>query len=483
MLKKFGCTILVAAVLLAHGGFAIAQNDDNRPNIILLLGDDLGHRDLACFGSPNVKTPHIDKLAAEGMTFTKFYAASAVCTPTRTSILTGRYPLRFSINKHFNDIDRWLPESATTVAELLKDAGYNTAHVGKWHLGGLHVDKSGKRLDTQPGPRQHGFDNYQTQIEQQPTRRTMGKKRTLYRKGGTVLLRNDQKVTQDDPYYKKHLTDANGDYAVEMIEKFSAEGKPFFLNVWWLVPHKPYEPAPSPHWENTAAEGISEDQHRYRSMIQHMDAKVGQILAKLESLGIADNTMIMFASDNGAISQGDVGKLHGGKGNLHDGGIRVPMIVRWPAAIKAQEKTSTFAHSTDLLPTFCEAAGIKLPTDFPLDGVSLLPYFKGAPPPTQQQRGTMVWHLDRFRGEKRSNKRNVMTEVAMRGKWKLLARYGKPAELFDLDADPYEKRNRIKDYAEVVKTLGAEVDRFLKAPRVKNSGGKTYEPRIQVESK
>ena len=150
--------ILLAVVLIAYSGFAVAQNDDNRPNIILLLGDDLGHRDLSCFGSPNVKTPHIDKLAAEGMAFTKFYTASAVCTPTRASIMTGRYPLRFGINKHFNDVDRWLPESSTTIAELLRDAGYNTAHVGKWHLGGLHVDESGKRLDTcllytSPSPR------------------------------------------------------------------------------------------------------------------------------------------------------------------------------------------------------------------------------------------------------------------------------------------------------------------------------------------
>ena len=127
MLKKLIGTILFAAVLSAHGSFAFAQNDAKRPNIILLLADDLGHRDLSCFGSVAVKTPHIDKLASEGMTFTKFYAASAVCTPTRASILTGRYPLRFNIDKHFNDIDRWLPESATTVAELLRGAGYNTA--------------------------------------------------------------------------------------------------------------------------------------------------------------------------------------------------------------------------------------------------------------------------------------------------------------------------------------------------------------------
>ena len=159
------------------------------------------------------------------------------------------------------------------------------------------------------------------------------------------------------------------------------------------------------------------------------------------------------------------------------------MMVRWPAAIKAGQKTTTFAHTTDLLPTFCEAAGIELAADMPLDGISLLSYFKGDQPPTQQQRGTMVWHLDRYQGERRLNKKNAMTEIAMQGKWKLLSRYGKPAELFDLAADPNEKQNLIKVYPEVVKTLAAEIDGFLKAPRGKNSGGKTYQPRIEVESK
>jgi arylsulfatase A len=145
----------------------------HRPNIILLMADDLGYGDLSCFGSPAVKTLHLDRLAEEGIKCTRFYAASAVCFPTRASVLTGQYPLRFGITKHLNDVNQWLPETATTVAELLRDAGYNTAHIGKWHLGGLHVDDSGKRLNHQPGPRQHGFDFYQTQIEQQPVRSRM----------------------------------------------------------------------------------------------------------------------------------------------------------------------------------------------------------------------------------------------------------------------------------------------------------------------
>src|SRR5262249_24734501 len=155
---------------------------------------------------------------------THFYTAAAVCTPTRASILTGRYPARLGIMQHFNDIDRWLSTDTTTIAELLRDAGYATAHVGKWHLGGLHV-KDGERLNDQPGPRQHGFAEYQCQIEQQPMRGTMGKQNMLYRKGGTVLLQDDRQLGEDSPYYNKHLTDAQGDCAVEIITKHAAAGK------------------------------------------------------------------------------------------------------------------------------------------------------------------------------------------------------------------------------------------------------------------
>ena len=220
--------VLTLALVLCGMSSTFANE---KPNIILLLADDLGHGDLSCFGSPAVKTPRLDRLASEGTRFTHFYAASAVCSPTRASVLTGRYPLRFDITKHFNDRNNWLPESATTVAELLGGAGYATAHVGKWHLGGLHVDEQGKRLNNQPGPKQHGFDFYQTQIEQQPLRGQMGSRRTLFRKGGTVLLRNGQKISDDHPYYSKHFTDAKGEFSVQFIEKLSVSQKPSFINL------------------------------------------------------------------------------------------------------------------------------------------------------------------------------------------------------------------------------------------------------------
>ncbi|WP_146403647.1 sulfatase-like hydrolase/transferase [Planctomycetes bacterium CA13] len=454
----------VALGLVVRTGEAFAND---RPNIVLLLADDLGYGDLSCFGSPAVKTPHLDKLAIEGMRFSRFYAGSAVCSPTRASVLTGRYPLRFGITKHFNDVNRWLPKSATTVAELLNGAGYNTAHVGKWHLGGLHVDAQGKRLDDQPGPRQHGFNFYQTQIEQQPVRGRMGRDRTLFRQGGTVLIRNDQQVNEDDPYYSKHLTDANGDYAIELIEKLSADPKPFFVNLWFLVPHKPYEPAPEPHWSGTAVDGISENQHCFRSMVQHMDAKVGQILGKLDELGIADNTLVLFTSDNGAAYEGFIGELKGGKADLHDGGLRVPMVARWPATIPAGQTSGAFGHTNDLLPTFCEAAGVELPSELPIDGQSLLPHMKGERPPSVEARGTVFWQLDLYKKVQRHypKPKPYATEVTMRGKWKLLALGGKAVELFNIDADPNEQRNVIDDHPELVASLTAELNQWLSAPR------------------
>jgi arylsulfatase A len=462
-----------AFVLLVLPLLSLAQSD--RPNIIIMLADDLGHADLSSFGSPAVKTPHLDRLAAEGIKSTHFHAASAVCSPTRAALLTGRSPLRFNITKHFNDVDRWLPESATTLPELLQASGYVTAHVGKWHLGGLHIDAAGNRLTTQPGPRQHGFDFYQTQIEQQPLRGKMGSDRTVYRQGGTVLLRDDAHVPPIDPFFGKHFTDANGDYAIDLVRRFAAGNQPFFLNLWWLVPHTPYEPAPEPHWSATASANISDDQHRFRSMMQHMDAKVGQLLATLDELGIADNTLIVFTSDNGAAWEGQIGELKGGKTDLHDGGIRVPMIARWPGHIPAGTITTKFGHTTDLLPTLCAAAGLKLPDDFASDGQNLLPHLTApATTSTVWDRPTVFWQMDLYRGLQRHypKPKPYATEVVRSGPWKLLALNGEPVELFDILADPTERFNLLAQHPIVVTDLTAQLQSWLAAPRTPPNDGR-----------
>ena len=295
----------------------------------------------------------------------------------------------------------------------------------------------------------------------------MGREKTIFRQGGTALLRNGQKVTKDDPYFAKHLTDANGDYAIELIEKFSKEDQPFFLNQWWLVPHKPYEPAPEPHWSDTDAEGISDDQHCFRSMIAHMDAKVGAILAKLDELEIADNTIVVFASDNGAAYEGNIGDLKGGKTDLHEGGIRVPMFVRWPAAIAKGQSTEMFGHTNDLLPTLCEAAGVEIPDELPLDGKSLLPYMTGQKQPDELARGTVFWQLDLYKKLQRHypKPKPYATEITRRGNWKLLSLDGEPVELFDVEADPNELDNQLESNPGLAQSMAAEVKTWLAEPR------------------
>lgn len=436
-----------------------------KPNIILLLADDLGYADLSCFGSKAVKTPHLDALAASGMKLTQFYAASAVCTPTRASILTGRYPLRFDIRRHFPDNESHLPHGVVTLPKLLKEAGYTTAHIGKWHLGGLHQKHFGNRAATVPGPHEHGFDHYLCQIEEQPLRGELGRKHRLYRDGGTCLVRDDKNVSESDPYFRAHFTDIIGDEAVRLVEEFHKRGRPFFLNVWHLVPHTPYEPAAEPHWNRCADAAISENQHCFRSMVAHMDAKIGQLLAKLEQLGIRDNTLIVFTSDNGGAYESDIGPLKGGKTDLHEGGIRVPMIASWPGKISVGKSSIAVGNTVDLLPTFCAAAGARVPADTRLDGINLLPCLTGAD--NAARRGSMFWQLDLYRGLQRHypKPKPYATEAIRRGKWKLLAKDGQPLELFDLEADVAETRNLIESQPKLVAELATEIKARLAEPR------------------
>jgi len=434
-----------------------------KPNVVLLLADDLGYRDLSCFGGHN-PTPHLDALAQGGTRLAHFHAASAVCTPTRASILTGRYPLRFDIRRHFSDGPEHLPPGTVTLPKLLGSDGYHTGHVGKWHLGGLHVGADGRRVEDMPGPNEHGFDYYQCQIEQQPLRGQMGRNQTLYRQGGTCLIRDGAVVPKSDPYYARHFTDINGDYAIELIRRFAKERGPFFLNVWWLVPHTPYEPAPEPHWSATAESGISDDQHCFRSMVRHMDAKIGDIVATLRELGLLDDTLILFASDNGGAYESNIGDLKGGKTDLHDGGLRVPLIAHWPKRIPTGVSSETTASTIDLLPTICAAAGVELPLGFPVDGISLLDHLtRGAPVRARD----LFWQIDLYKHLQRHypKPKPYAKEVMMSGPWKLLSFEGRPVELFHIRNDPLERNNLLETHRDRADTMAARVRAWLAEPR------------------
>lgn len=455
--ETFPAIVFAAMCLLTNAGGA------QRPNIILAMADDMGWRDLSSFGNDRVATPHIDRLAKEGIKLTQFYSASAVCTPTRASVLTGKYPLRFDIKKHFSDRGEFLPE-CHTLPKLLKTAGYQTAHVGKWHLGGVRVTDAGRR-DQVLGPREHGFDHYLTQQEQQPLRSKMGRERTLFRKGGTCLLRDDKVVSEDDPYYPMYLTDIWGDESVRLIEEFNKKDKPFFLNLWWLTPHKPYEPAPEPHWSQTAAKGISKDQHRFRSMMARMDYNFGKILDTLDRLKITDNTIVIFVSDNGGAYEANNGKLKGGKTDLHEGGIRVCGLARWPGHIKAGSESGVLGHSNDLLPTLCSAAGASLPKDDTFDGINLLPLLTGQS--DSLKRETTFWQINLYKNLQRHypKPKPYATEIARQGKWKLLAKDGEPVELFDIESDLYEKNNLLAENPKIASKLKKELKSWLAEPR------------------
>ena len=462
--RRFLSCLAGSAAFLSTSG-CLRQKRTNKPNIIFILADDLGFGDLGCYGSRAIQTPHLDDLAASGMRFTQFYAASAVCTPTRASCLTGRYPLRFNITGHFRTNlleyrDEHLPLKAVTLPKLLKKAGYATAHVGKWHLGGLSKEHLNNRAKGVPGPHQHGFDHFLCMYEDQ-NRQDLLQKRRMYRDGGRFLVRNDQPL----PSIGRHWTDYKIDESLLLIEKFHKEGRPFFLNLWYDAPHTPYEPAPDPYLNRYKSRAKGDDL-LYRSMVTHLDAGVGRIRAKLNELGIEKDTLIIFTSDNGPSFEGSPGSWKGGKADLHEGGIREPMIAFWPGKIPKGVVSDELVHTNDLLPTFCAAVDHQLPQDLQVDGLNILPHLIDEKP--LGERGTLFWQLDLYKWYPQPGDKPLpyATEVARRGPWKLLASNGRPVELFHLEDDPYERRNLLDVWLDVAKELATELQAWLKEPRM-----------------
>jgi N-acetylgalactosamine-6-sulfatase len=262
-----------------------------------------------------------------------------------------------------------------------------------------------------------------------------------------------------------HWTDIIGQEAVRLVEEYHRQGRPFFLNVWHLSPHTPYEPGIEPHYRNTAAPGISEDQHCYRSMVAHLDATIGALLAKLDELGIRDQTLVVFTSDNGGAWEADNGPFKGGKTDLHEGGIRVPMIASWPKRIPAGKTSDAVAGTVDLLSTFCAAAGVTVPRAARVDGINLLPHLLEGR--DIRDRGPLLWQLDLYPNMQRRTPKPTpfATEAAIHGQWKLLTREGQPLELFDLQADVGETNSLLEDRSDIAEKLAGEIRVFLNAPR------------------
>ena len=408
--------VVVALVLCLLSDLVVA--DETRtaaPNIIFILADDLGYADTGATGARTIRTPNIDSIAADGMTLTDGYAASAICSPTRTALLTGMYPQRFRIgldeplrSSDAIKYDLGIPAGQATIATELRGLGYETALLGKWHQG----------IPPKHGPLEHGYDHFLgvAQGAADYFRHTMIRNGESSSHG---LFDGDEETTRNG-----YLTDLLGDEAARLIHNIT--DKPLFLSLHFTAPHWPWEGRD----DRSVSQGLGDTRHHdggsletFAEMVEVMDENVGKVLAALDAAGHADNSIVIFTSDNGGERFSDTWPYIGLKGELFEGGIRVPLFVRWTNRVPAGGSSAQVMTSMDFLPTLVTAAGGNV-RDGRFDGVNLLPQLFGQEPAVDR---TVFWRF------KTSNQAAVRT-----GDWKYL-RIGDEEYLFNLADDPRER--------------------------------------------
>ena len=407
--------------------------------MVFLRIDDLGWMDLAVQGNKLVETPNIDRLATQGMRFTDAYSAAPVCTPTRAAIMTGQSPARLRITNHTPERASFTPQNAkllpafmhnhlaaeyVTIAERLKEANYDTAFLGKWHLSG------GGRGKPEFEPTVQGFDiniggcGY----------------------GGPPTFFDPYKIPNlEDRRAGEYLPDRLADEAIAFMG--TKRDNPFALFLWNYTVHWPME-APEPllkKYEDRTGRGLNDT--RYGAMIEAMDISIGRVLKEIDKLGIADKTLVIFTSDNGGFGGvADNRPLRAAKGHLYEGGIRVPLIVRFPGVVKAGTTNATPVISTDFYPTLLEATGLKEDEELPLDGVSFMPLLSGE----SLDRSAIYFHYPNYAWH-RSNR---LGGAIRSGKWKLIERFDDNSlELFDLENDLSERHNLAEKHPETAAAL------------------------------
>ncbi len=344
---KRSAIVLVAAGLLCSmpANLATAAENSPRPNIVLCMADDQGWGDVAYNGHPKIKTPVLDEMARSGLRFDRFYAAAPVCSPTRGSVLTGRHPNRFAAFSWGHP----LRPQEVTIAEALKRAGYTTGHFGKWHLGTV-------RADSKVSPGQSGFDVWLSSPN--------------FYENDALMSRNG-KVVQCKGESSMIAMDA----ALDFIRKTTRKKQPFLAVVWFGSPH-------TPHIASDEMAALYDDLPKrlknYLGEITGIDRAMGKLRKELRTLGIADNTLVWYTSDNGARKPGSTGGLRGHKGTLWEGGVRVPAIIEWPAKIRSPRTTDLPCNTVDIYPTILELLGVRVDDQpRPIDGVSLVPLLNG----------------------------------------------------------------------------------------------------------
>ena len=414
LLRGAGALALAGALPALAGCDASAQLPARPPNILFILADDLGYADLGCYGARGTMTPALDGLAAGGLRLTQGYANSCVCSATRIALITGRYQqrLRVGLEEPINTLDPSLrlPPGHPTLPSLLKAAGYRTALLGKWHIG----------LNPAAGPLDYGYDHFfgypggGTNYYQQP--------------GGGTPQTPDALYNDRDPVRRPgYLTDLLGDEAVRWIG--GGQG-PFFLSLHFNAPHAPWvapgDEAAAASWTDSFDRGRG-SLAIYAQMVLAMDQNIAKVLAALDRVGVANDTIVVFTSDNGGERFSDMWPFTGVKGELLEGGIRVPLIVRWPGRIAAGGVSPQVMTTMDFLPTLLAAAGRAPDPAFPSDGENLLPVLRGQAAPHPRR---LFW------------RHRTGGQAAVRdGDWKYLLLGGKE-HLFDLSRDERERADR-----------------------------------------
>lgn len=351
----------------------LSVHGKEKPNLVVLLADDLGYADIGCYGGP-VKTPALDALAKGGTRFEQFYSGCAVCSPSRATLLTGRHHIRTGVYSWIHDAGQksHLLEREVTLAEILKESGYATAHVGKWHLG-LPSDKYDK-----PTPDQHGFDHwFATWNNAEPSHRNP-----------ETFIRNGEPVGKLEGYSCQLVVDE----AIDWLQSRNEEEAPFFLNVWF---HEPHAPIAAPD-EIVGEYGKLKDKAAvYSGTIDNTDRAIKRLIEELHEIDDPENTLIIYASDNGSYRDDRTGGLRGRKGMNWEGGIRVPGIFHWPGHIRADFVSNEPAGIVDILPTVCDLVGVEAPDGVHLDGTSLAGVLSDGATLSRSQ--PMFWHLQKAR--------------------------------------------------------------------------------------
>ncbi|MBS1829412.1 MAG: sulfatase-like hydrolase/transferase [Acidobacteria bacterium] len=416
-----------------------------KPNLVLIISDDLGYADLPAFGKSEIPTPHLDRLAQTGVVFPQAYSTAPICVPSRMGINTGRYHQRLGVYDNMYQPEE-LPLFAfagPTLAEHLKKQGYATGLVGKWHLSANRFPPIG------PTPEKRGFDEW-VGIE--------GGMSSYF--PPARLYRNNQPF--EAPEY---LTDFFGKEAVRFIGE--NRRRPFFLYLGFNAPHAPLEAMDG---DKTGGESSSPDRRTYAGMVRAMDRNVGRVLSALRECGLERNTLVAYVNDNGGggnhtpahtRNTGRNAPLRGFKFDLFEGGIRVPMMMRWPARIPGGRRFDGVVSSMDIAPTFVKAAGGELPVERPFDGVDLLPYLRGEK--KDQPHPVLCWQNRAWLGPRGAQRPggNKYHRAIRKGRWKLVQLADrKDWELFDLQSDVGEQHDLAAEYPEIVRDLEAEFERW-----------------------